>query len=52
MLKFDQFLTFEDWGNKQGSKWGNKTGMWDTTTGNLNVWVTKCQGHNFILPKL
>ena len=52
MLKFDQILTFEDWGNKWGSKWGNKMGMWDITTGNLNVWVTKCQGLNFILPKL
>ena len=51
MLKFDQFLTFEDWGNKWRSKWGNKMGMWDITTGNLNVWVTKCQGLNFILPK-
>ena len=52
MLKFDQFLTFEDWGNKWRSKWGNKMGMWDITTGNLNVWVTKCQGLNFILAKL
>ena len=52
MLKFDQILTFEDWGNKWGSKWGNKMGMWDITTGNLNVWVTKFQRCNFILPKL
>ena len=51
MLKFDQFLIFEDWGNKWRSKWGNKMGMWDITTGNLNVWVNKCQGLNFILPK-
>ena len=51
MLNFHQFLTFEDWGNKWRSKWGNKMGMWDITTGNLNVWVTKCQGLNFILPK-
>ena len=59
MLKFDQFLTFEDWGNKWRSKWGNKwrskwgnkMGMWDIITGNLNVWVNKCQGLNFILPK-
>ena len=52
MLKFDQILTFEDWGNKRGRKWGNKMGMWDITSGNLNAWVTKCQGLNFILPKL